>query len=62
MEKVKVRIEPITAKEAAQRDDRLLEFLTDDNRIQENSWAGNYRSSLSQAKQLNNELKGMYFA
>jgi hypothetical protein len=62
MEKVKIRIEAITPKEAIQRDARLLEFLTDDKRIKENSWAGNYRMSLNQVNQSIYEIQRTFFA
>lgn len=61
MEVVKIRIEPITPKEAIERDERLLEFLTDEKRIQENSWASNYRHNLDEANDIINEIKPMFF-
>ncbi len=50
MEKVKIRIEPITRKEALQRDQRLTEFFIQDDRLKETPEHGNYRHSIIQAK------------
>jgi hypothetical protein len=51
MGKIKIRIEPITSEEALQRDKRLIEFLTDNDRLNESSWAGNYRRHLDEVNE-----------
>jgi len=51
MGKIKIRIEPITSEEALQRDKRLIEFLTDNDRLNESAWAGNYSRHLDEVNE-----------
>lgn len=59
MKTTKIRIEPISEKEALKRDKRALDFLTEKARVHENFYSGNYRETLDEVKHSINSINAV---